>query len=44
MEPRISIVTLGVGNLERAAAFYEAMGLERNRKFPEESHFSRWAA
>jgi catechol 2,3-dioxygenase-like lactoylglutathione lyase family enzyme len=33
MEPRISLVTLGVDDLDRAAAFYEAMGLERNRKF-----------
>ena len=35
LEPRISIITLGVDDLERASAFYEAMGLERNRKFPE---------
>lgn len=27
MEPRISIVTLGVHDLDRAVAFYEAMGL-----------------
>lgn len=33
MEPRISIVTLGVDDLERAAGFYEDMGLERNKKF-----------
>jgi hypothetical protein len=26
MEPRISIVTLGVANLARSRAFYEAMG------------------
>ncbi|CAN0653197.1 VOC family protein [Nitratireductor aquimarinus] len=32
MEPRISLITLGVDDLERAVAFYEAMGLERNRK------------
>ena len=32
MEPRISIVTLGVDDLDRAAAFYEAMGLERHEK------------
>ncbi len=30
MEPRISIVTLGVENLERARRFYEAMGLTRH--------------
>lgn len=33
MEPRISIITLGVDDLERATRFYEAMGLERNGKF-----------
>lgn len=31
MEPRISIVTLGVEDLSRAARFYEAMGLKRHR-------------
>lgn len=35
MEPRISIVTLGVDDLDRAAAFYEAMGLERHKRFAE---------
>lgn len=29
MEPRISLVTLGVSNLERAQRFYEAMGWTR---------------
>jgi hypothetical protein len=33
MEPRISIVTLGVDDLDRATAFYEAMGLERHKRF-----------
>ncbi len=33
MEPRISIVTLGVEDLDRAVAFYEAMGLERHERF-----------
>jgi predicted lactoylglutathione lyase len=33
MEPRISIVTLAVENLDRATAFYEALGLQRHRKF-----------
>ena len=33
MEPRISLVTLGVDDLDRAAAFYAAMGLSRNGKF-----------
>ena len=31
MEPRVSIITLGVDDLDRAVAFYEAMGLERNQ-------------
>ena len=31
MEPRVSIITLGVGDLDRAVAFYEAMGLVRNQ-------------
>lgn len=35
MEPRISIITLGVDDLDRAAGFYEAMGLERNQKITE---------
>ena len=30
MEPRISIVTLGVEDLARAVRFYEAMGLRRH--------------
>lgn len=30
MEPRISLVTLGVDDLDRAAAFYAAMGLKRH--------------
>lgn len=31
MEPRLSIVTLGVGDLDRAARFYAAMGLQRHQ-------------
>jgi catechol 2,3-dioxygenase-like lactoylglutathione lyase family enzyme len=31
MEPRISIVTIAVDDLDRMAAFYEAMGLVRHR-------------
>lgn len=31
MEPRVSIVTLGVADLDRSVAFYEAMGLTRNQ-------------
>lgn len=33
MEPRVSIVTLAVDDLDRAAVFYEAMGLVRHEKF-----------
>lgn len=32
MEQRISIVTLGTANIDRACAFWEAMGLERKAK------------
>lgn len=35
LEPRISIVTLGVDDLSRAVTFYEAMGLERDQRFTE---------
>lgn len=31
MEPRVSIITIAVANLERMAAFYEAMGLTRHK-------------
>src|SRR6185312_10384091 len=31
VEPRISIVTIAVDDLDRAARFYEAMGLTRHR-------------
>lgn len=31
MEPRISIITIAVDDLDRMAAFYEAMGLVRHR-------------
>ena len=31
MEPRVSIVTIAVEDLDRTAAFYEAMGLTRHR-------------
>ncbi len=34
MEPRISIVTLGVDDLDRATRFYEAMGLTAGMKVP----------
>lgn len=33
LEPRISIITLGVEDLARAIRFYEAMGLERHKRF-----------
>ena len=31
MEPRMSIVTIAVDDLDRASSFYEAMGLTRHR-------------
>lgn len=31
MEPRVSIITIAVDDLGRAAAFYEALGLKRHR-------------
>jgi catechol 2,3-dioxygenase-like lactoylglutathione lyase family enzyme len=31
MEPRISIITIAVDDLDRAARFYETMGLKRHR-------------
>ncbi len=31
MEPRVSIITIAVEDLDRMAAFYEAMGLTRHR-------------
>ena len=31
MEPRVSIITIAVEDLDRSAAFYEAMGLKRHR-------------
>ncbi len=34
MEPRISIVTLGVRDLDRATRFYEAIGLRAGMKVP----------
>lgn len=39
MEPRISIVTLGVDDLERAVGFYEQMGLEAGMKVPDDVAF-----
>ncbi len=39
MEPRISIVTLGVDDLDRATRFYEAMGLEAGMKVPDDVAF-----
>ena len=35
MEPRVSIITLGVLDLDRAVRFYQAMGLKRNEKITE---------
>lgn len=31
MEPRVSIITIAVEDLDRMAAFYQAMGLKRHR-------------
>jgi len=31
MEPRISVITLGVDDLDRAASFYAALGLDRHK-------------
>ena len=31
MEPRVSIITIAVDDLDRMAAFYQAMGLKRHR-------------
>lgn len=39
LEPRISIVTLGVGDLARAVAFYQAMGLDRDERFTDDVAF-----
>ena len=35
MEQRLSVVTLGVADLERALRFYEALGWKRGNKHPE---------
>jgi len=35
LEPRISVITLGIDDLDRAVRFYEAMGLEQYRKITE---------
>ncbi|WP_173932154.1 VOC family protein [Chelativorans sp. Marseille-P2723] len=35
LEPRVSIVTIGVDDLDRATRFYESMGLERNKRITE---------
>ncbi len=32
MEPRVSLITLGVANLQRSRAFYEALGWRSNSK------------
>ena len=44
MEPRVSIITIAVDDLDRAVRFYEAMGLKRTPASPTASRFSRWAA
>ncbi len=35
MEPRVSLITLGVSDLDRAVRFYETMGLSRNQTITE---------
>jgi catechol 2,3-dioxygenase-like lactoylglutathione lyase family enzyme len=39
MEQRLSLVTLGVGDLERARAFYQALGWEPHPSSPDEVVF-----
>jgi catechol 2,3-dioxygenase-like lactoylglutathione lyase family enzyme len=39
MEQRLSLVTLGVGDLDRARAFYGAMGWEQHPSSPDEVAF-----
>ncbi|WOP20024.1 VOC family protein [Raineyella sp. LH-20] len=39
MKPHLSIVTLGVKDLERSAQFYEAVGFEAHRRSPEVVYF-----
>ena len=44
MEPRISIITIAVDDLDRAVRFYEAMGLSVTPASPTAWRSSRWAA
>ncbi len=39
MEPRISIVTIAAGDVERLAGFYEGLGLRRHPGFGDEVEF-----
>jgi catechol 2,3-dioxygenase-like lactoylglutathione lyase family enzyme len=39
MEPRVSIITIGVLDLDRAIAFYRAMGLEPGMVVPDDVAF-----
>jgi catechol 2,3-dioxygenase-like lactoylglutathione lyase family enzyme len=41
MEPRISIVTLGVEDLKRSFEFYSALGLPSSKKLRMELFFSK---
>lgn len=43
MEPRISIITLGVSDLKRSRAFYEALGLTVPKEFGPEIAFFKMA-
>lgn len=39
MQPRVSIITIAAGDVERLAAFYEALGLKRHPGFGNEVEF-----
>lgn len=43
MEQRVSIITLGVGDLERSKSFYERLGWRRGMTKSEGIAFSRQA-
>lgn len=43
MEPRVSVVTLGVSDLKRARAFYEAMGFKASERGNDDIVFMRAA-
>ncbi len=41
MEPRLSLITLGVADLDRAVAFYEALGFPRKVRAARAAAFFR---